>query len=248
MSKTLCPGQSTMFWTDRDVFEIPCGSCGADVEFFRDDAKRRCGKCGNIVYNPKLNLGCATWCEHAKECLGYDPKEKYGDAEQGQEALVDRLIGEMKRTFGKDEERIAHALRVLENAKAILKETPGADPKVVFAAALLHDIGIQEAERKHGSNAGRFQEMEGPAIAEPIMKGLKLDPATIDHVVKIIANHHSARDIDTIEFRILWDADVIVNIPDEHADKTGEDMARFIEKVLHTDAGKKIARQKYLSA
>lgn len=247
MSKTLCPGQSTMFWTDRDVFEIPCGSCGAEVEFFKDDAKRRCGKCGNIVHNPKLNLGCAQWCEHAKECLGYDPKERYADAEAGEEALVDRLIAAMKKTFGSDEKRISHALSVLENAKAIMADTPGADPKVIFAAAVLHDIGIQEAERKHGSNAGRFQEMEGPAIAEPIMKELKLDPATTEHVLKIIANHHSAKDIDTTEFRIIWDADNIVNIPDDHANKSGEAMARFIDKVFRTDAGKRIAREKYLA-
>ena len=41
----------------------------------------------------------------------------------------------------------------------------GGDPRIVVAAAVLHDIGIQEAERKHGSSGPQGQELEGPPIA-----------------------------------------------------------------------------------
>lgn len=245
MSKTMCPGQDTAFWRAGDVFDVECSGCGAEVEFFKDDSRRRCRNCGQLVANPKLNLGCAMWCEHAKDCLGYDPKEKLGLSDPAQESLVDRLIAEMKKVFGSDQKRITHALTVLENAQSILKKE-GGDPKVVVAAAVLHDIGIREAERKHGSNAGRFQEMEGPAIARPIMENLKLDPDTVDHVEKIIANHHSAKDIDTREFRILWDADWLVNLPEEFPDKKGEELSRFISKVFKTETGKEMAQSRFL--
>ncbi len=245
MSQTKCPGQDTMFWRAGDVYEVACSQCGSEVEFFKDDARRRCRSCGQLIANPKLNLGCAMWCEHAKECLGYDPKEKFGLADSAQESLVDRLIAEMKKVFGSDQKRITHALTVLSNAQDILKKE-GGDPKVVVAAAVLHDIGIQEAERKHGSNAGRFQEMEGPPIARPIMEGLSLDPDTVDHVERIIANHHSARDIDTLEFRILWDADWLVNLGDEFGDKGRDWLAQKIEKLFRTETGKNLARAKYL--
>ncbi len=217
MSKIICPGQDTMFWSADDVFEIACAECGNMVEFFRDDAKRKCSNCQSLIQNPKLNLGCAMWCEHAKQCLGYDPKEKLAEAAQGAESLVDQLIAAMRAKFGSDEKRIDHAQRVLEFAQDILKSEPG-DPRVVQAAAVLHDIGIKEAEAKHGSSAGRYQEMEGPPIARPIMEELGMAPEVVDHVCDIIGNHHSARDIDTPEFRILWDSDWLVNIPDLYPD------------------------------
>ena len=242
MSKTMCPGQDTAFWTKDAIFEVPCGKCKAPVEFFKDDAKRKCPKCGHIVQNPHLNLGCAMWCEHAKECLGYDPKERLAEAGQGGggDSLVEKLIAAMKTVFGIDHKRIAHAMKVLEYAKTILK-TENADPKIVQAAAILHDIGIKEAEKKHGSAAGRFQEMEGPAIAKPIMEELGMDKDSIDHVLKIIANHHSARDIDTPEFRILWDSDWLVNLPEDHAGRDKESINKLIEKVFKTSTGKKMA-------
>ncbi|MHC4599829.1 MAG: HD domain-containing protein, partial [Planctomycetota bacterium] len=69
----LCPGQDTRFWRPEDIFELDCGACGHAIEFFKDDVYRRCSACGRRVENPKFNLGCAQWCEHAKDCLGYDP-------------------------------------------------------------------------------------------------------------------------------------------------------------------------------
>ena len=245
MGKTMCPGQDTAFWRPGDIFEVPCSHCGYELEFFKDDAARRCTRCGSRVANPKLNLGCAQWCEHAKECLGYDPKEVLM-AEGDETSLVDRLIAAMQATFGQDQKRITHALTVLERAKEIMRGEQGAEPKVVLAAAVLHDIGIQEAERKHGSSAGRWQEVEGPPIAEAIMKDLGMDEASRDHVGKIIANHHSAGEIDTLEFRILWDADWLVNIPEEYPEHTPEKLEALIEKVFKTASGKAAAYQRLL--
>jgi hypothetical protein len=245
MNKQLCPGQDTRFWRPGDIFEVVCGACGFEIEFFKDEASRRCPKCGVRVRNPKLAMGCAQWCEHAKECLGFDPKQALEES-TGDASLIDKLIAAMKLTFGSDQKRISHALLVLEAAQDILRgET--AEPRVVLAAAVLHDIGIQEAEKKHGSNAGVYQEIEGPAIAEPIMLDVKLDRETIDHVLKIIANHHSARDIDTIEFRILWDADWLINLKDEHPDLEGEALAKKIEKIFKTATGKKMAYERFVN-
>lgn len=245
MANTMCPGQDTAFWKPGDIYEVECSNCGQELEFFKDDASRRCTRCGQKVANPKLNLGCAQWCEHAKECLGYDPKEAV-QAEGAETSLVDRLIEAMQKTFGSDQRRISHALSVLERAKEIMAGEQGAEPKVVLAAAVLHDIGIQEAERKHGSNAGRWQEIEGPPIAEGIMKELGMDEASRDHVGRIIANHHSAKDIDTLEFRILWDADWMVNIPEEYPDHTTEKLKALIEKVMKTASGRRLAYERLL--
>lgn len=95
-------------------------------------------------------------------------------------------IGGMEAVFGTDAERIEHALKVLDFAETILAREP-ACREVVVAAAILHDIGMHEAERKHGSTAGRSQEVEGPPIARGIMERLGFAEDVIDHVCRIIA-------------------------------------------------------------
>jgi HD superfamily phosphodiesterase len=218
-----------------DVYNVRCPHCRAEVEFFKDEPVHRCAGCGREVRNPKIDLGCAKWCAFAEECLG----EAVG-AEDEVTSLCERLIAEMKATFGTDSRRIEHALKVLQHADAILARE-GGDPVVVKAAALLHDVGIPEAERKHGSAAGRFQELEGPPVAREIMQRLEMDEETIEQVCRIVGSHHSAKDVDTPEFRIIWDADNLVNIPEEHPQADRGTLARLIERRLRTQAGRKLA-------
>lgn len=65
-----CPGQDERFWKPDDIFEVKCPSCGKALEFFKDEPKLTCRKCGRTVLNPKINLGCAEWCKYAEQCLG----------------------------------------------------------------------------------------------------------------------------------------------------------------------------------
>ncbi len=233
-----CPGQDTRFWTPKDVSEVACGRCGESLEFFKDEGTRRCPACGKRVVNPKVSIGCAQWCAHAKECLGYDPQE--GRPEEGSPAsLADQLIESMKREFGTDQKRIAHALAVLDYAERLLC-TEEAEPRVVVAAAVLHDIGIQEAERKHGSAAGKYQELEGPPIAERILRSLGFAESAIQHVCEIVAHHHSGG-FDSGEFRILWDADTLVNARDEPSDEDPEQVRDRVLEILQTESGKLLA-------
>ncbi|OHB67277.1 MAG: hypothetical protein A2Y77_07630 [Planctomycetes bacterium RBG_13_62_9] len=165
----------------------------------------------------------------------------------GTNALTQALIQDMQRVFGDDRRRIDHALAVLEYANRI-HAVEGGDADVVQAAAVLHDIGIQEAERKYGSSAGRYQEIEGPPIAEPILRARGLDEQRVAHVCRIIANHHSARGIDTPEFRILWDADALVNLGEVFQDGTGGDRTATINRIFKTETGRAIALSLYVGA
>ena len=70
-----CPGQDTQFWTPEDIYEVDCPNCKGKVEFWKDDVYRRCKKCNTRLRNPKLDLGCAAWCPHAKYCIGKDLAE-----------------------------------------------------------------------------------------------------------------------------------------------------------------------------
>jgi endogenous inhibitor of DNA gyrase (YacG/DUF329 family) len=64
----ICPGQNTLFWKPEDIFETPCPVCGETVEFFKDDASRKCPSCGFRFPNPRLDLGCMEWCPYADKC------------------------------------------------------------------------------------------------------------------------------------------------------------------------------------
>src|SRR5512146_3337179 len=106
----------------------------------------------------------------------------------------------MEEYFGTDRRRIDHAQRVTDFARRLLLHEPG-DRELVLTTALLHDIGIPEAERKHGSAAGHLQEIEGPPVAREILLTLGYDEPFIAEVCTIIASHHSPEEVDSANFR-----------------------------------------------
>ena len=59
---------------------------------------------------------------------------------------------------------------------------------MIKASAILHDVGIHEAERKYGSAAGKYQEIEGPPIAGEILKKSDIPSEAVEHICRIIAN------------------------------------------------------------
>jgi len=234
-----CPGQDQRFWKPEDIFEIRCLGCNCAVEFFKDEPVLKCPGCGRMIVNSRLDLSCAEWCQHAEQCLG-------AARIRNVEMVRDKLIGRMKEVFGQDEKRVGHALRVLNYAERI-GEAEGGDPLVIKAAAILHDIGIHEAERKYGSAAGKYQEHEGPPIAESILKDNAVDSVRIRHIGVIIANHHSARDIDTLEFKIVWDADWLVNLQEDFAGLGRQEGKAKVEKMFQTDTGRRMAMELFSS-
>ena len=65
-----CPGQDQRNWKPGDIFEVMCTGCGYAVEFFKDEPKLRCRGCGQMVTNPKIDSGCAQWCQYSEQCIG----------------------------------------------------------------------------------------------------------------------------------------------------------------------------------
>jgi len=155
------------------------------------------------------------------------------------------LVKEMKEIFGDDIKRIEHALNVTQYARLLLDEERG-NPEVVIPAAILHDIGIPEAERKYGSSAGPYQEREGPPIARKVLEKLGCAERILEEVLSIIAHHHSPGKIDTSNFKILYDADWLVNLSDEYDCQNKQKLSRIINRIFLTDSGKKMARKIFL--
>jgi len=239
-----CPGQDSRFWEPGAIFEEKCPQCGHVVEFFKDESSRKCKNCGHKFVNPKMDFGCASYCKFAEQCLGDLPPELMA---QRDDLLKDRVAIEMKKYFKKDFKRIGHATKVARYAEQIVKEE-GGDPAIVLPAGYLHDIGIKEAERKYDSTAARYQEQEGPPIAREILASLGAREDLIDEVCDIIGHHHHPRAEETLNFKILYDADLIVNLEENHKDEPidAEKLAKIIAKSFFTETGKKLAKENLL--
>ncbi len=237
-----CPGQDTRYWKADAIYDAKCPECGSAVEFFKDDTTRKCKKCGHRFMNPSMDFGCAAYCEHAAECIGNLPPELLA---QKEDLLKDRVAIEMKRYFRTDFKRISHAMRVARYAEHIGKNETGANLAVVLCAAYLHDIGIFEAEKKHNSTASKYQEIEGPPIAREILEKLGAKPEIIEEVCDIVGHHHTPRDEETINYKALYDADIIANIEDNHKETPiePEKLEGIINKSFLTDSGKEHARK-----
>ena len=155
------------------------------------------------------------------------------------------LIREMENYFGEDTKRINHAHKVTAYAERLM-EREGGDYQVVIGAAVLHDIGIHQAEKKYGSSSGKYQEIEGPPIARQILTGLKFGQSQIEEICQIIAHHHSPGKINTRNFKIIYDADWLVNLKDEYDIQDRDKLGNIIERVFLTESGRSLARETYL--
>jgi len=231
------------------VEEQVCKKCGYTVEIFSNELMVICPRCKAKIYREEIP-SCIDWCNYARQCIG---EEKYKELkpriENKKEKLdfKERILSEMIHYFGDDIKRINHARKVLYFVEKILEQEKGADRRVVIISAILHDIGIKECERKYNSTDGQLQEKEGPPIAKEILEKVGIKEEIIDEVCKIIASHHSPGEIDTLNFKILWDSDWLVNIEDEFNLNDKEKLKRIIDKNFLTSAGKQIAKEKYLS-
>ncbi|MEJ5363998.1 MAG: HD domain-containing protein [Desulfosoma sp.] len=166
-----CPGQDSRFWKPGAIFEAQCPKCGRTVEFFKDETSRKCPTCGHKFVNPQMDFGCAAYCKFADQCLGDLPPELLAQREN---LLKDRVAVEMKKHFGRDFKRIAHAGRVARFAEKLAMPL-GAEPAVVLIAALLHEAG---------SAAGTDAASQA---ARDILSRLGARPDLVDEVCTIIA-------------------------------------------------------------
>ena len=146
-----------------------------------------------------------------------------------------------------DPRRVQHFIKVYGYCRLLrLSERLDAHTQnMLEAAALLHDIGIHEAERQHGSSAGPYQEQEGPAVARPLLSAADADESEIERICWLIAHHHSCQAGEDTDFRILLEADFLVNADEDSLPR--ESIASARERLFRTDSGKKLLDDIFLS-
>ncbi|URZ08708.1 HD domain-containing protein [Clostridium felsineum] len=151
--------------------------------------------------------------------------------------IVSDVIKEIILYFDGDVRRINHALKVYSFSKTIgeLEKLPADDFKILEVAAILHDIGIKESEKKYNSSAGNYQELEGPPVAKKLLDKFNLNSSFVDRVCYLIGHHHTYTKIDGLDYQILVEADFIVNIFEDSMDKNAINSIK--EKYFKTSTG-----------
>lgn len=239
MDHQYCPGSKLLRQPAPEIFL--CSGCGGEVEIWTDEFKRTCSSCGTVVYRDNT-MSCLDWCKHGKECVGDTVFNNH--MENKTAGMKQKLLNELYRFFEEDRVRITHAEEVLRYAETLLEREPG-DRHIVVPASILHDVGIKAAEEKYGSSAGPYQEQEGPPIAREILLQFGFKIEDIDEICDIIAHHHSPGKTNSNNFKILYDADRIVNLRKEMKDKDPEYIRKILDKSFLTTSGKKLAMEEY---
>jgi len=238
---TVCPGAKMIRQPKPESFDCP--QCGAEVEIWTDELKGVCPQCKTTVLRYQ-DQSCLEWCKLAETCVG---REAYNNFMQNRAQMIkDTLLHDVELLFGDDTKRINHAKKVMAYVQEILAKEEG-DWHILMPASILHDVGIKVAEEKYGSAAGHLQEKEGPGVARKLMLKLGLRLEHIEEVCEIIAHHHSPGIIKTNNFKILYDADLLVNIEDEMKTKDKEKLAKVIESSFLTPTGREMAKRVYLT-
>ena len=170
---------------------------------------------------------------------------------KGEENIMDeqdrKLIEKMMEYYAGDPKRVQHFLKVYEFAK-LIGESESLDTEtmhILRTAAIVHDIGIKISEEKYGSSNGKYQEKEGPAVAEPMLLALGYDEAVIDRVLFLIAHHHTYNEIEGIDYQILVEADFLVNL---FEDGSSREAAQKVQKnIFKTNTGTKYLSDLFLN-
>ena len=147
------------------------------------------------------------------------------------------VLLEMIRYNAGDARRVNHLIKVYGFAK-VIGEREGLDARtqeILEIAALTHDIGIRNSERKYDSCSGEHQQVEGPPEARTLLGALQAEETLIERVCWLIAHHHTYSNIQELDYQILVEADFLVNA---YEDEMDEDAIKTVRgKIFRTKTG-----------
>ncbi len=160
---------------------------------------------------------------------------------------IGKVIQAMVSYNAGDVRRINHFLKVYGYAKAI-GELEGLDEErqlILEIAAVTHDIGIKNSEKKYQSAAGNYQQLEGPPEARKLLQSLVVEERIVDRVCWLIAHHHTYHEIDGVDYQILIEADFLVNAFEDALSQSA--IRHMKERIFRTEAGTELLDKLYLN-
>ena len=155
---------------------------------------------------------------------------------------IETVYQAMIEYYRGDSHQIQHFAKV-HTYSHLIGTLEGLDEETMITlemAALVHDVGIKAGMEKYGRGNGKIQEELGPAIAEELLTGLGVDPDRVARISYLVGHHHTYTNVEGLDYRILLEADFLVNLHEEKEPMEG--IVKAYEEIFRTEAGKKIVK------
>lgn len=155
---------------------------------------------------------------------------------------IETVYQAMIEYYRGDSHQIQHFAKVHTYSR-LIGTLEGLDEETMITlemAALVHDVGIKAGMEKYGRGNGKVQEELGPAIAEELLSGLGVDPDRVARISYLVGHHHTYTNVEGMDYRILLEADFLVNLHEEKEPMEG--IRKAYEEIFRTEAGKKIVK------
>ena len=152
---------------------------------------------------------------------------------------IETVYQAMSEYYRGDSHQIQHFAKVHTYSRliGILEGLDEETLNTLEMAALVHDVGVKAGMEKYGRGNGKIQEELGPAIAEELLTGLGVDPDRVARISYLVGHHHTYTNVEGMDYRILLEADFLVNLHEEKEPMEG--IVKAYEEIFRTEAGKK---------
>lgn len=158
---------------------------------------------------------------------------------------VNDMICKMITYSNGNKHDIAHFLKVYAYARMIgeMEKLEEYQQKTLEIAAVIHDIACPVCREKYGNTNGANQEKESPVLVENFLKDTDLEQKMKERIKFLVSHHHTYTGVDGLDYRILLEADFLVNADEGQMSQEAIETAR--ERVFETAAGKKLLTEIY---
>ena len=143
---------------------------------------------------------------------------------------------------------INHFLKVWAFARTI-GEQEGLDEqtqRTLELAAVVHDIACPACREKYGNANGKYQELESPPLVEKFFEGMHVERRMAERISWLVAHHHTYTDVEGMDYRILLEADFLVNAGEGGLSRAAIETMR--QNVFRTETGIRLLDSVYLKA
>ena len=141
---------------------------------------------------------------------------------------------------------INHFLKVWAFARTI-GEQEGLDEqtqRTLELAAVVHDIACPACREKYGNANGKYQELESPPLVEKFFEGMPVERRTAERISWLVAHHHTYTNVEGLDYRILLEADFLVNAGEGGLSRAAIETMR--QNVFRTETGIRLLDSVYL--
>jgi uncharacterized protein len=140
---------------------------------------------------------------------------------------------------------ISHFMKVHSFARTIgiLEGISEDDQETVEIASILHDIACPLCRIKYGNTFGAYQEKEGGPLARDFLSSFDISEEKKERIIYLVSHHHTYTNVDWIDYRILLEADFLVNA--DEGNMTKEMIENGYHTIFRTKTGSELLESIY---